>query len=169
VPGGTTARTLAPSKEAFDTPLSPPPLSDEPGPATGLSGDYPDGTCTRRSGPVFRTQHDTRVGERGTGPEQGSRCSSVSSAHRTSPGWRRVWRLVVRPMAATANRELWRVKAQRLLEVRLHASDEIRTRPQFSLVGEVCVERHAAQCVEGQVQERFEFGSGAFEQLPTEE
>jgi hypothetical protein len=57
VPDGTTARTLAPSKEAFDTPLSPPPLGDEPGPATGRSGIYPDGTCTRRSGPVFRTQH----------------------------------------------------------------------------------------------------------------
>ena len=57
MPDGTTARTLAPSKEAFDTPLSPPPLGDEPGPATGRSGIYPDGTCTRRSGPVFRTQH----------------------------------------------------------------------------------------------------------------
>jgi len=61
VPDGTTARTLAPSKEAFDTPLSPPPLGDEPGPATGRSGIYPDGTCTRRSGPVFRTQHDDRL------------------------------------------------------------------------------------------------------------
>ena len=29
MPGGTTARTLAPSKEAFDTPLSPPDLSDD--------------------------------------------------------------------------------------------------------------------------------------------
>ena len=54
-PGGTTARTLAPSKEAFDTPLSPPPLDDGPGPATGLSDDHPDGTLTRRAGPVFRT------------------------------------------------------------------------------------------------------------------
>ncbi|HUC13482.1 MAG TPA: hypothetical protein VMS00_03430, partial [Acidimicrobiales bacterium] len=42
---------------AFDTPLSPPPLDDGPGPATGLSGDYPDGTSTRRAGPVCRTQH----------------------------------------------------------------------------------------------------------------
>jgi len=41
------ARALAPSEEAFDTPLSPPPLDDEPGPATGLSGDYPGGTRTR--------------------------------------------------------------------------------------------------------------------------
>jgi len=57
VPGGTTARTLAPSKEALDAPLSPPRLRDEPGPATGLSGDYPDGTLTRWSGPAFRTQH----------------------------------------------------------------------------------------------------------------
>jgi len=56
VPGGTTARTLAPSKEAFDAPLSPPPLDDEPGPATGRSGAYPDGTLTRWSGPAFRTQ-----------------------------------------------------------------------------------------------------------------
>ena len=52
-----TARVLAPSKEAFDTPLSPPPLNDEPGPATGRSGAYPDGTSTRRPGPASRTQH----------------------------------------------------------------------------------------------------------------
>ena len=52
-----TARTLAPSKEALDTPLSPPPLSDEPGPATGRSGAYPDGTSTRQPGPACRTQH----------------------------------------------------------------------------------------------------------------
>jgi len=51
--------TLAPSKEAFDTPLSPPPLDDEPGPAIGLSGDYPNGTSTRWSGPACRTQHAT--------------------------------------------------------------------------------------------------------------
>src|SRR5262249_43446222 len=50
-------RALAPSKEALDTPLSPPPLNDEPGPATGLSGDYPDGTSTRRPGPASRTHH----------------------------------------------------------------------------------------------------------------
>jgi len=60
-PGDATARTLAPSKEAFDAPLSPPPLNGEPGPATGLSGDYPDGTSTRRSGPVSRTQHGWRL------------------------------------------------------------------------------------------------------------
>ena len=53
-----TARVLAPSKEAFDTPLSPPPLSDEPGPATGRSGAYPDRTFTRRPGPACRTQHE---------------------------------------------------------------------------------------------------------------
>src|SRR5215470_13705486 len=52
-----TARALAPSKEAFDTPLSPPPLNDEPGPATGRSGAYPDGTFTREPGPACRTQH----------------------------------------------------------------------------------------------------------------
>ncbi len=57
-PGGATARTLAPSKEALDAPLSPPPLGDEPGPATGLSGVYPDGTLTRWSGPAFRTHHE---------------------------------------------------------------------------------------------------------------
>jgi hypothetical protein len=57
VPGGTTAHMLAPSKEALDTPLSPPPLSNEPGSATGLSGDYPDGTRTRWSSPACRTQH----------------------------------------------------------------------------------------------------------------
>ncbi len=32
------ARALATSKEAPDTPLSPPPLNDEPRPATGHSG-----------------------------------------------------------------------------------------------------------------------------------
>ena len=51
-----TARALAPSEEAFDTPLSPPPLSDEPGPATGRSGAYPNGTLTRKPGPACRTQ-----------------------------------------------------------------------------------------------------------------
>ena len=45
----TTARTLAPSEEVLDTPLSPPPLGDKPGYATGHSGIYPAGTCTRRS------------------------------------------------------------------------------------------------------------------------
>ena len=61
MPGGTTAHTLAPSKEALDTPLSTPPLDDEPGSATGLSSDYPHGTPTRRSGPAFRTQHQRRL------------------------------------------------------------------------------------------------------------
>jgi len=42
-----TARTLAPSEEALDTPLNPPPLDDEPGPATRRSGAYRDGTSTR--------------------------------------------------------------------------------------------------------------------------
>ena len=49
-----TAHALAPSKEALDTPLSPPPLNDEPGPATGRSGAYPDGTHTRRPGTSFQ-------------------------------------------------------------------------------------------------------------------
>src|SRR5260370_25809250 len=53
-----TGRLLAPSKEALDAPLSPPPLNDEPGPATGHSGVYPDGTSTRRPGPASRTQHE---------------------------------------------------------------------------------------------------------------
>src|SRR5713226_8402062 len=52
-----TARVLAPSKEALDAPLSPPPLNDEPGPATGHSGVYPDGTSTCTPGPASRTQH----------------------------------------------------------------------------------------------------------------
>ncbi len=56
------ARTLAPSKEALDAPLSTPPLDDGPGPATGLSGVYPDGTLTRWAGPVFRTQHGLTLG-----------------------------------------------------------------------------------------------------------
>jgi hypothetical protein len=56
-----TARVLAPSKEALDTPLSPPPLSDEPGPATEGSGAYPDGTFTRRPGPASRTQHGSTI------------------------------------------------------------------------------------------------------------
>jgi len=34
-------------QEAFDAPVSPPPLADERGPATGHSGDYPDGTLPR--------------------------------------------------------------------------------------------------------------------------
>ena len=38
MPGGTTARTLAPSEEAFDTPLSPPPLG---GPATNAIPGVP--------------------------------------------------------------------------------------------------------------------------------
>jgi hypothetical protein len=41
------ARALAPSEEALDAPLSPPPLNDEPGPATGRPGAYPDRTLTR--------------------------------------------------------------------------------------------------------------------------
>jgi hypothetical protein len=59
-PGGTTARVLAPSKEALDTPLNPPPLDDEPGPATRRSGTYRDGTPTRWLRPASRTQHDTQ-------------------------------------------------------------------------------------------------------------
>ena len=57
-----TARVLAPSKEALDTPLSPPPLSDEPGPATGHSGAYPNGTPIRRPGPASRTHHGQEQG-----------------------------------------------------------------------------------------------------------
>lgn len=56
-----TARVRAPSKEALDTPLSPPPLNDEPEPATGRSSAYPDGTSTRRPGPASRTQHGGSV------------------------------------------------------------------------------------------------------------
>lgn len=68
MPGGTTAHTLAPSKEALDTPLSPRPLDHEPGSATGLSDDYPDGTRTRWSGPACRTQHAAeRMGVRPSG------------------------------------------------------------------------------------------------------
>jgi hypothetical protein len=53
-----TARTLAPSViEALDTPLSPPRLHDEPGPATRRSGAYRDGTSTREPDPTCRTQH----------------------------------------------------------------------------------------------------------------
>src|SRR4051794_12455958 len=51
------ARALAPSKEASDTPLSPPPPDDKPGPATGRSGAYPNRTLTCKPGPAFRTQH----------------------------------------------------------------------------------------------------------------
>src|SRR5437867_2659912 len=47
----------SPSNVAFGTPLSPPPLDDEPGPATELSGDYPGGTRTRWADPAFRTHH----------------------------------------------------------------------------------------------------------------
>src|SRR5206468_1931641 len=38
-----TARVLAHSHKALDTPLSPPPLDDEPGPATGRSDTHVDG------------------------------------------------------------------------------------------------------------------------------
>jgi hypothetical protein len=51
------AHALAPSKEALDAPLSPPPLSDEPGPATGHSGVYPDRTHTGRPDPAFKAHH----------------------------------------------------------------------------------------------------------------
>ena len=53
---------LAPSKEAFDTPLSLMDLSIRPGPATGRSDAYPDGTCTRWSVPTFRTHHLRKLG-----------------------------------------------------------------------------------------------------------
>ncbi len=52
---------IAPTKVAFDTPLSPQGLPNGPGSATGHSGDYPDGTHTRRLGPAFRTQHDVSL------------------------------------------------------------------------------------------------------------
>jgi len=52
-----TARALAPPREALDTPLSPPPLNGEPGPATGRSGPYPDGTSTRWPDQASRTHH----------------------------------------------------------------------------------------------------------------
>ena len=42
--------------DLLDAPLSPPPLNDEPGPATGRSGANPDGTSTRRPGPASRTK-----------------------------------------------------------------------------------------------------------------
>jgi len=51
------ARTLAPPEGALDTQLSPPDLSDEPGPATRRSGAYRDGTHTRRPDPACRTHH----------------------------------------------------------------------------------------------------------------
>ena len=54
---GTSGRTLAPCAEAPNTLLRPPPLRPGPGPATGLSGDYPDGGPTGGSGAVFPTQH----------------------------------------------------------------------------------------------------------------
>lgn len=56
-----TAHTLAPSKEAFDTPLSPSDLSSGPGPTTGRSDTYPDGTHTRWLSPAFRTQQVSNV------------------------------------------------------------------------------------------------------------
>ena len=43
-------------QKAFDTPLSPPDFSDEPGPATRRSGAYRDGTHTRWPDTTFRTQ-----------------------------------------------------------------------------------------------------------------
>ena len=61
MPSGTTAHTLAPSEEALDAPLSPPPLGDEPGPATGPSGTYPGGTYTHWSDATFRTHHGATV------------------------------------------------------------------------------------------------------------
>jgi hypothetical protein len=57
-----TARALAPPEEALDTPLNPPPLDDEPGPATRRSGTYRDGTSTRKPDPTSRTQHQDSLG-----------------------------------------------------------------------------------------------------------
>jgi hypothetical protein len=54
---------LAPSEEAFDTPLSPPRLHNEPGPATRRSGTYRDGTHTRWPDPASRTHHDAQVSD----------------------------------------------------------------------------------------------------------
>src|SRR5512144_1339201 len=51
------ADLLDESTRALDTPLSPPPLDDEPGPATGRSGAYPDRTHTCWLGTACRTQH----------------------------------------------------------------------------------------------------------------
>ena len=52
---------VAPSKEALNTPLSPPPLDDEPGPATRRSGTYRDRTHTRWPDTACRTQHGSRL------------------------------------------------------------------------------------------------------------
>lgn len=60
-PAGSTARDLAPSKEFFDTLLSPPDLSNEPGSATGRSDTYPDRTHTCELDAAFRTHHARTV------------------------------------------------------------------------------------------------------------
>jgi hypothetical protein len=68
---------LAPSKEALDTPLSPPDLSDEPGPATGRSGAYPDRTLTGWPTAAFTAQHDATLGP---AIEGGERIPTLRSA-----------------------------------------------------------------------------------------
>ena len=52
-----TARAIAPSKEAFDTPLGRQGLPGRLGPATRRSGAYRDGTHTRRPDAACRTHH----------------------------------------------------------------------------------------------------------------
>src|SRR5439155_10779182 len=79
-----TARVLASSKEAFDTPLSQRGLPLQPGPATGRSGAYPGGTCTRWPGPASRTHHWRKDSSRGGNRRVGLRVAySVRLGSRT--------------------------------------------------------------------------------------
>lgn len=86
-----TARVLAPSEEAFDTPLDRAGLPARPGPATGRSDAYPDGTSTRWPDTASRTQHVLQCttpgacpGERLTRPRIG-RPTSLSTPVGKSP------------------------------------------------------------------------------------
>lgn len=56
-----TARVLLSSGQAFDTPVNPSDLPDDPGPAVERSGTHPDGTHTRGSEAACRTQHGGRL------------------------------------------------------------------------------------------------------------
>jgi hypothetical protein len=112
MPNGTTAHALAPSEEALDAPLSPPPLGDRPGPATGLSGDYPGGTRTRWSGPAFRTHHGATLPERVSSPSvraalaparRRGRCGPPSKGGVTSWRIKRDRRVLARYRVVRAN------------------------------------------------------------------
>ena len=76
--GGVKARPASGRPASGQVPCAASPLIDEPGPATGHSGVYPDGTSTRRPGPASRTQHErTITGRQEAGPHPHMRVPRV--------------------------------------------------------------------------------------------